>query len=148
MSVLTDRGCAQWQLALKAHDTARHGTAQLATHSGHQQGTTGFWFFIDVCVSLTCWCCAFVLGFIVPAACVSAGLIIPLFNNFFFSVVSAAAGPGLSTYMPLRKEPPLISDANLKTPIFQAHGDMDYTVRRGMGPLADCLHGLCCVQQV
>lgn len=31
--------------------------------------------------------------------------------------------------MPLRKEPPLISDANTKTPIFQAHGDADYTVR-------------------
>lgn len=35
---------------------------------------------------------------------------------------------GLSTYLPLRKEPPLISEANMKTPIFQAHGDMDYTV--------------------
>lgn len=35
---------------------------------------------------------------------------------------------GLSTYMPLRKEPPLISEANAKTPIFQAHGDADYTV--------------------
>ncbi len=35
---------------------------------------------------------------------------------------------GLSTYMPLRKEPPLISEANQKTPVFQAHGDMDYTV--------------------
>jgi len=36
---------------------------------------------------------------------------------------------GLSTYLPLRKEPPLVSDANLKTPMFMAHGDADYTVR-------------------
>lgn len=36
---------------------------------------------------------------------------------------------GLSTYLPLRKEPPLVSEANLKTPIFMAHGDADYTVR-------------------
>eukprot|EP00882_Tetradesmus_deserticola_P007621 GHRQ01008026.1.p1 GENE.GHRQ01008026.1~~GHRQ01008026.1.p1 ORF type:complete len:324 (+),score=76.17 GHRQ01008026.1:399-1370(+) len=35
---------------------------------------------------------------------------------------------GLSTYLPLRKEPPLVSDANMQTPIFQAHGDQDYTV--------------------
>lgn len=35
---------------------------------------------------------------------------------------------GLSTYLPLRKEPPLISEANMQTPIFQAHGDSDYTV--------------------
>lgn len=35
---------------------------------------------------------------------------------------------GMSTYMPLRKEPPLISEANQKTPVFQAHGDMDTTV--------------------
>lgn len=35
---------------------------------------------------------------------------------------------GLSTYLPLRKEPPLVSEANMKTPIFQAHGDADYTV--------------------
>lgn len=34
---------------------------------------------------------------------------------------------GLSTYLPLRKDPPLVSEANMKTPIFQAHGDADYT---------------------
>jgi predicted esterase len=39
---------------------------------------------------------------------------------------------GLSTYMPLRKEPPLISEANQKTPVFQAHGDMDYTVGKDL----------------
>jgi hypothetical protein len=56
-----------------------------------------------------------------PAACVSAICV---------CLLLLLAWTGLSTYMPLRKEPPLISDANLKTPIFQAHGDMDYTVSR------------------
>lgn len=40
---------------------------------------------------------------------------------------------GLSTYLPLRKEPPLVSEANMKTPIFQAHGDADYTVEYKFG---------------
>lgn len=106
--------------------TARHGTAC----NTQRPSTRHDWFFVDVCAPHLL-VLRLVLGFIVPAAC-----------------VAAAAGPGLSTYMPLRKEPPLISESNLKTPIFQAHGDMDSTVGRGMGPLADCLHGLCCVQQV
>ncbi|KAF8067258.1 acyl-protein thioesterase 1 [Scenedesmus sp. PABB004] len=40
---------------------------------------------------------------------------------------------GLSTYLPLRKEPPLVSAANARTPIFQAHGDADYTVAYKFG---------------
>eukprot|EP00879_Flechtneria_rotunda_P008474 GHRR01008878.1.p1 GENE.GHRR01008878.1~~GHRR01008878.1.p1 ORF type:complete len:307 (+),score=60.50 GHRR01008878.1:92-922(+) len=40
---------------------------------------------------------------------------------------------GLSTYLPLRKEAPIISDANKSTPIFQAHGDADNTVQYEFG---------------
>jgi lysophospholipase-2 len=40
---------------------------------------------------------------------------------------------GLSTYLPLRKEPPIVSQANMQTPIFQAHGDADYTVEYKFG---------------
>eukprot|EP00877_Chromochloris_zofingiensis_P014740 jgi/Chrzof1/951/Cz01g34270.t1 len=37
---------------------------------------------------------------------------------------------GLSTYLPLRNEQPVIADANKDTPVFLAHGDQDYTVRQ------------------
>lgn len=82
------------------------------------------------------------LGFIVPGACMSAALVTLLVTpDLSLVCLLLLAQPGLSTYMPLRKEPPFISDANLKTPIFQAHGDMDTTVRnRGTrGRLFACL---------
>eukprot|EP00775_Hariotina_reticulata_P004763 gene4762-5013_t len=49
------------------------------------------------------------------------------------SQLKLAGVVGLSTYLPLRKEPPLVSEANLKTPIFMAHGDADYTVEYKFG---------------
>lgn len=39
----------------------------------------------------------------------------------------------LSTYLPLRKQPPLISGANARTPILQCHGDADMVVNYGFG---------------
>lgn len=40
---------------------------------------------------------------------------------------------GLSTYLPMRKEPGAISAANAKTPILQCHGDADAVVNYGFG---------------
>ncbi len=41
---------------------------------------------------------------------------------------TTAAAAGLSTYLPLRKEPGAVSAANAATPVFQAHGDADQVV--------------------
>lgn len=40
---------------------------------------------------------------------------------------------GLSTYLPLRNEPGIISAANAKTPILQCHGDADMVVNYSFG---------------
>lgn len=40
---------------------------------------------------------------------------------------------GLSTYVPLHDKPPIISNANTKTPIFLAHGDADQVVQYQYG---------------
>jgi hypothetical protein len=39
----------------------------------------------------------------------------------------------MSTYMPLAKEGPLLSDANKATPILQCHGSADFTVNFEFG---------------
>jgi hypothetical protein len=36
--------------------------------------------------------------------------------------------PGLSTYLPQRNEPGILSAANAKTPVLQCHGDADMVV--------------------
>ncbi|KIY97237.1 lysophospholipase II [Monoraphidium neglectum] len=40
---------------------------------------------------------------------------------------------GLSTYLPLRNEPGILSAANAKTPVLQCHGDADMVVNYGFG---------------
>jgi lysophospholipase-2 len=40
---------------------------------------------------------------------------------------------GLSTYLPLREEPPIISEANKQTPVLMCHGDTDQVVAYNYG---------------
>ena len=40
---------------------------------------------------------------------------------------------GLSTYLPLRTQPPLVSAANMKTPVFCGHGTADEVVSWSIG---------------
>ncbi|KAK9815805.1 hypothetical protein WJX72_009810 [[Myrmecia] bisecta] len=49
------------------------------------------------------------------------------------SDLQLAAVVGLSTYMPLATEPPIVSQANARTPIFLGHGDADQVVRYEFG---------------
>lgn len=70
-------------------------------------------------------------GYTKPPCCTRARLLAPPVANTplaWSAVPCTCAAAGLSCYVPLSKEQPVISEANKDTPIFMCHGDADQTV--------------------